>query len=251
MDYFTADLHLGHARIVRYCRRQRFLSDADRALLEGYARVGLDPWTQPWKGDAETIAAMDAAFIGAINAVVRPEDRLWIIGDFAFARDAAGLRAYREAIACQQVHLIWGNHDRRSWCRPVFTSCTEAVMLHVHPQGTFTEEQVQEGLERRDPLFTHPAFRRQSQKVFLSHYAHVIWPGSHAGVFHLYGHSHGNLEPWREKHMPNALSMDVGVDVQGYAPVSFAQVAAMMAAKRASHPPHTVDHHRAGGPDDE
>ena len=43
-------------------------------------------------------------------------------------------------------------------------------------------------------------------KFFLSHYSHRVWNGSHKGVIHLYGHSHGSIEDFNK-------SMDVGIDV--------------------------------------
>jgi hypothetical protein len=42
--------------------------------------------------------------------------------------------------------------------------------------------------------------------LFLSHYSHRVWNGSHKGITHLYGHSHGLIDDFNK-------SMDVGVDV--------------------------------------
>ena len=49
--------------------------------------------------------------------------------------------------------------------------------------------------------------------IVASHYAMRIWPRSHYGSFHAYGHSHGNLPGI-------GRSMDVGVDCTGYCPLS-------------------------------
>lgn len=85
MIFFTADLHLGHANIIRHCNR-------------------------PFASAAE----MDAAIIDAINHAVHRSDQLWILGDFAFrGRDPA---SYRERIHCRDVRLLMGNHDKRSKC---------------------------------------------------------------------------------------------------------------------------------------
>ena len=35
------------------------------------------------------------------------------------------------------------------------------------------------------------------QLVVLCHYAMRVWDRSHYGSWHLYGHSHGNLPPWK------------------------------------------------------
>ena len=43
------------------------------------------------------------------------------------------------------------------------------------------------------------------REFHLSHYSHQVWPASHKGVIHLFGHSHGSLKGI-------GRSMDVGVD---------------------------------------
>lgn len=83
--FFTADLHLGHANIIRHCSRP-------------FATVG----------------EMDSAILDAINGRVGHNDTLWILGDFAYkGRDP---RHYRERIKCRNVRLLLGNHDKRSKC---------------------------------------------------------------------------------------------------------------------------------------
>ena len=53
------------------------------------------------------------------------------------------------------------------------------------------------------------------QPIWLSHYAHLIWPQQHYGAWHFFGHSHGNLE------FPAAKSVDVGVDCWNFAPLCY------------------------------
>jgi calcineurin-like phosphoesterase family protein len=52
--WFTADLHLGHANIIAYCRR-------------------------PFRA----VDDMDAALLAAWEATVRPGDEVWVLGDLA------------------------------------------------------------------------------------------------------------------------------------------------------------------------
>ena len=63
-----------------------------------------------------------------------------------------------------------------------------------------------------------------------------VWNRAHRGAWHLFGHSHGNLPD-----DPHALSWDVGVDNNDYAPIHLDELAVIMARKvfRA------VDHHRS------
>lgn len=78
--WFTADTHFGHAGIIGRCRRPH--------------------------ADAR---AMDAALAAAWNAVVRADDEVWHLGDFAF-RSAHDAGAYLRRLN-GRVHLVWGNHD--------------------------------------------------------------------------------------------------------------------------------------------
>jgi calcineurin-like phosphoesterase family protein len=106
--YFTADTHLGHANIIKHCRR-------------------------PF----DSVEAMDAAIIDRINARVRPEDCLYHLGDFSFrGGDPA---AYRARIRCKNMVLVLGNHDPTfadGTARPEFASLFKAVhnMLKVTVQ---------------------------------------------------------------------------------------------------------------------
>ena len=81
--WYTADLHLGHARIIDYCGR---------------------PFAD--------ITEMDQVLIDCWNVVVRPGDDVYVVGDFAYGSpEMVGhyLRRLRG-----KKHLIWGNHDRKS-----------------------------------------------------------------------------------------------------------------------------------------
>jgi len=93
------------------------------------------------------------------------------------------------------------------------------------------------------------------QEIWLSHYAHRIWPKSHFGSLHAYGHSHNTLPD-----DPCARSMDVGIDAvaarlsgfpsgrtpdlgttkkEDYRPLSFDEMKAFMATKTWK----PIDHH--------
>jgi len=55
--------------------------------------------------------------------------------------------------------------------------------------------------------------------ITLSHYPMAQWEASHYGAWNLHGHSHGN-----HVNISGDRIMDVGVDCNGYAPVSFDSV---------------------------
>lgn len=87
MKFFTADLHLGHKRIIDYCDR---------------------PFRTP-DGQMDT-RAMARQFIDNFRSVIRPGDELYLLGDLSFELDEAA--AFLEAIPGQKF-MIWGNHDPR------------------------------------------------------------------------------------------------------------------------------------------
>lgn len=61
----------------------------------------------------------------------------------------------------------------------------------------------------------------EDQWVVCCHYAMRTWARSHYGSWQCYGHSHGHLPPI-------GLQWDVGVDNNGFYPVSFDQLKAIM-----------------------
>ena len=62
--------------------------------------------------------------------------------------------------------------------------------------------------------------------LVLFHYPMKVWNAQHYGTFHLFGHVHGTLED-----DVTVLSLDVGVDCHGYAPISYNEVKNLMKEK--------------------
>ena len=65
----------------------------------------------------------------------------------------------------------------------------------------------------------------QGQKIFMSHCLHKVWPESHYGTWHLFGHSHGAMNSYAEK---EGKLLDVGVDSHDFYPWSFDEIAKVM-----------------------
>jgi calcineurin-like phosphoesterase family protein len=82
-NWYTADLHFGHERIIAFCNRPH-----------------------------GSLAEMNAALIANFQACVGQEDDLWILGDFAFGRadDYARFESWFHSLPGRK-HLIIGNHD--------------------------------------------------------------------------------------------------------------------------------------------
>ena len=132
-------------------------------------------------------AEMDGAMVANWNAVVQPDDDVWHLGDFAF-RSMKAPQSYLERLTGRK-HLIWGNHDsQQARSAPGWTS--SQAMAEITVDGV---------------------------RLVLLHYAMRVWPKSHYGSLHFYGHSHGNLPGDRQ-------SCDVGVDCWDYRPVTLAEI---------------------------
>ena len=160
--FFTADSHAWHENIIKYCNR-------------------------PFKNATE----MTMTIVDNINKVVKPNDILWHLGDFAFGRNKDILK-FRNMINCNDIRLILGNHDR----------------------------EIRKNLSKYKYTFTNIVpfgidIVVEKQPITLCHYALRTWNKSHYDAWHLYGHSHGTLGSMGQ------FDMDVGVDAHNYKPISF------------------------------
>lgn len=218
--YFTADLHLGHRNLVK-C----LTSWEDKDPCRNFASV----------------EEMDKTIIDNINSVVKEDDILYILGDFAITH----LRKwphYRNLINCKTIHLILGNHDpKRELLRmdkPLF------------PGTTLTPGKLFASIKHVDEI-TLKIDANTEQRISLSHYSHRTWNRAHHGAWLLYGHSHGSMPQYAQppfyKKVINWLlkmvkmdilqyslldeykykTIDVGIDTNFYMPYSFTDLQQM------------------------
>jgi calcineurin-like phosphoesterase family protein len=211
MDWLTSDTHFGHSNIAIYSDRPW------KTLLPNVTNPDGSPCYQVHTID------MDRELIENINRLVKPDDRLFHLGDFAFKNPGF----YRRQIKCKNMYSVFGNHDKDN---PEFRSLFKEITIRF-------ETTLGDGVRTR--------------KVVLDHYAMRVWNRSHHGVYHAYGHSHGSLPD-----DPHSLSMDVGVDsvaewfakAEGvpkapkhYRPISASEFFDWMEAKEKDWKP--IDHH--------
>lgn len=182
--WFTADTHFGHANIIKYCQRP-FLSESEQEQLKD------DPRGR-WRVSEATVKRHDSALLDAINHRVQPNDKLWILGDFCWGKEVEAA-AYLKRINCNDVNLVWGNHDNRN-IAPLFKQDIEQGMIRV-----------------------------KGQRIWLNHYPMRSWDGRFHGTWHLYGHVHDRFSE-DDRNNPELLTKDVGVDACDYAPISFTQL---------------------------
>ena len=152
-----------------------------------------------------SVREMDETLIENWNNKVSKDSTVYHLGDFCFGRTYEDTIRYSSRLN-GTIHLIKGNHDKhRQFTHHTFDSIRDIAEINVY-----------------------------GQKITLYHYACRTWNCSHHGAWMLYGHSHGSLQD-----DPNALSFDVGVDCHNYTPLSFDDVADIMATKKFV----SVDHH--------
>ena len=157
--FFTADHHWGHEGIIAQCDR---------------------PFS--------SVADMDEAMIGNWNAIVRPNDDVWYVGDFAHECEPKRMRWIFDQLHGRK-HLIIGNHDDENtfklpWAAP------PRHMARVSVDG---------------------------DRLVLNHYCMRVWPELRRGAIHLHGHSHGRLRG-------TSRCLDVGVDSWKFMPVDLYQI---------------------------
>ena len=183
MKYFTSDLHFYHKNILKY--------QPDR----------------PWK----TVEEMNEGIIANWNATVKPEDEIYILGDFAFAQPTAQIALLRRLNG--KKYLVEGNHD-------------EMMNPELRAQFTWIKDFFELNVTFDDGV---------KQRIILCHYAFRVWNKSHRGAWNFYGHSHGSLPP-------QGKQIDVGIDatieyhkwfgtnagVKPFSPVSLDQIRVLL-----------------------
>ncbi len=131
-----------------------------------------------------SIEEMDEEIIRRWNERVEPGDRVYHLGDFAFGDHDPYLSRLNG-----MKKLVIGNHDGGRW--------RKATLWH--------------SCERLAEVETNGV------RFVLCHYAMRVWRNSHRGALHLYGHSHGSIQP-------DSSSLDVGVDCWDFRPISVGDV---------------------------
>ena len=121
----------------------------------------------------------------------------------------------RERINCQHIRLIRGNHDK-DWGMfepaPRVAAKGKKRSASASPAaGPF--EAVLDYAELK-PGECH------GTRMVLSHYPMLSWNGKRRGAIQLHGHIHADSRYNERNRERGVLRYDVGVDANGYAPVS-------------------------------
>jgi calcineurin-like phosphoesterase family protein len=150
----------------------------------------IDCVNRPFK----TVEEMDQTILDNINKTVFSSDTLYILGDFTCWGSYTKCMKYRSKIHCENIHLILGNHDRR--------------FIFNGKESPFESEKDYYEIRKFDRLFC------------LSHYPMLSWNGRDRGSIMLHGHIHSNERSNGINKWQGIKRYDVGVDANGYTPVS-------------------------------
>jgi calcineurin-like phosphoesterase family protein len=140
----------------------------------------------------KNVLAMNEYLINCWNEVVPRGGLVYHLGDFAWGTGKGyGTLGVGEIIdrLNGQIILVRGSHDKPA-----------IKLAHGFVKISLLEEVSING-----------------QLIVLCHYAMRVWRASHFNSWHLYGHSHGRLEPIGK-------SLDVGVDGHNFYPWSFDEI---------------------------
>lgn len=177
MIYFTSDSHFNHVNILSYCPR---------------------PWA--------TVVEMNEALIQNWNQVVKPEDIVYHLGDFAM-----GDRKQIPTILSRlngHIILVRGNHD---------TSKSLVYFPEVH------DHLILEMDGHRFEVSHNPGHLRQDCEFALCGHVHNQWTKRDVGqtieadVSSDHRYQHPQI-------VPTIPIYNVGVDVRGYRPRSLSEI---------------------------
>jgi calcineurin-like phosphoesterase family protein len=190
--FFTSDTHGSHKNLI----------------------IGTSKWGNKDKcRKFSTLLEHDEHITEVINSIVRPNDTIYHLGDFAF-NGVESFVNFRARINCRNIHLILGNHDQN----------IDKEFNGVKLNSLFTT------VSNYKEIFLN------KKRITLFHYPIASWNGLSEPSIHLHGHTHRSPQ---EKFMNGGLSMDVGVDGNEYKPYSLDEIFEIMEKRT----PKTEGHH--------
>lgn len=176
MIYYTSDLHFGHSNIIKYEHRPfTDVQDMTNKLIENW------------------------------NSVVKDNDTVYILGDFAFNGSASSVDDINNIVfkLKGEKHLIIGNHDQfinKQHFKPL-------LWKEITPYKRIKDTYIDELGEKHNRI------------VCLFHYPIEHWDMQMYGSIHLHGHLHSKPTRLYQENRYN-----VGCDLWDYKPVTLQQI---------------------------
>ncbi|MFC3966369.1 metallophosphoesterase [Nocardia jiangsuensis] len=190
IDWYTADLHIGH----------RLLSG-----LRGFP----------------DIPAHDDEIARRWDALVSPDDRIWVLGDISVGgrrQETAAL----DWIARRpgEKHLITGNHDG---CHPMRSRAAAWQAIYLASGFTSVQQTAVHKIGGQRVTLSHFPFRFDPDGDHTPENRFEEWRVPDIGQFLLHGHTHSEIKV-------RGRQIHVGLDAHDLRPVTRAWVAGQMSA---------------------
>lgn len=154
-----------------------------------------------------TVEEMNEALIANWNTRVNTDDTVYVLGDFCFARRKPEVQEYRDQLNGKIV-LVRGNHDHKITRKVFRTECYDELPLEI---GSY------KCILAHRPFYP-PGFAIPPRDVKTNAERQKRFPWYD---FVISGHIH-NARLWTGK------SLNVGVDVHEYAPISLKKVVSLL-----------------------
>lgn len=118
--WFTADYHLGHANIMKYCGRTLFMTPTDLSMYKSLIDKS-EQEQKKFKISMTSLTHMNSEIIRRHNERVKAEDIVFHIGDFCFKNSSSKrgegvkrLSTYWEKQLNGKIIHLKGNHDKNN-----------------------------------------------------------------------------------------------------------------------------------------
>ena len=202
--WFTSDTHYHHKNICKATTKW----------------INADSETR----DFPSLDKMNDTLVNNINRVVKPDDILFHLGDWSFS-GIDKMKEFRSRLVCQNIHLIYGNHDTSIMADPTLQVLFSSVQHYLE-----LDIRMYTGQKQHKLVF--------QQEIILCHYPIQSWNHMNKGSIHLHGHVHLPFN----KRLGKGKMMDVGVDGNNMMPLSLLEVMRIM-AKQPIKANFEFDHH--------
>lgn len=175
----------------------------------------------------------DTAVVDSVNAIVRSNDILLYLGDFCLNTSIAQFDAFLDAIKCQNIRSIWGNHNN-----PHEKAIYRPIVRGMLPHATPDIEVYPIGYKNLTYYGNYVEAIINGQYCVLCHYPLMVWNHMKNGAWMLCGHSHCGYEPTTARATVGKI-LDCGWD-DYKKPLSFMEIQTIMETKKII----SAGHHR-------
>jgi calcineurin-like phosphoesterase family protein len=175
-------------------------------------------WNVPlWKARGyDSVTAHNEDIIAKINEMVRPNDILHHLGDLTLNCTEKEFEAFIARINCQNIHLLWGNHNNPSqkiYEREVSNFWFNTIIDENLSHAVFVDKPEIYPFRYKNVVFmgNSQEIVVDGQYIVMYHYPTYVFNYIKDGAWHLCGHSHYSL-PLSQANNNTSKILDVGWD---------------------------------------